>query len=997
MKKNLYPEKRIVAFLCLAAMLMAVVPGSALADFRDWGTGAYGVSGGDDYSYSQSLSSVRGEAFSYTAPSRDWGTGAYGGSGGDDYSYSQSFPSERGEAFSYTAPSYENYSQQSNRSLPISNTPDQSAAILGDSSEWQKWATQDWQTVSASDDASQPALGFTRAASDPVTYDGNAATAGNMSGASSQSAARITYDYNAELFKPDSGNYPGVYSTKISPNNATAENAPTIGIPSIADQNLNVPTTESPAIIRGAAVGYEERTGPVEFKTLKERVRPYSDYRYSFLEEKAADGTTHKKTTGFDQTYVLVRLEVSEFFTSGKDDLVLHVKVENNRALIPGMGMKQNSNGQDYQFTDGLGSMTGSYKKEDLIDEDGKVYLDIILFATGKLAAGADIGKANAVNGDVPVQMYVDADVDYNPDLKYDATSTDPNHQKNVLAKFFDETKANSATISRFLLKGSDLALEVAVENSGGENKDTGTTYWSLEKAIEDPYYDQEIDRSPTDQGSGRTLKLISEVPVTSELTLKGADANNLKKRTLDVNSFDIQVANNSTQDTSTYTSGFTLENAWLTIADKSNTTGAEMAIGNNAKFVIDKGGKLIIDETCQLEIEWDGATTTPAADGQTQPAQPDILNNGILDLRAGGEIVNNGIITIEGTEGKPVQPGTEQQQPVDSKKGFGELTIEKGATLTNNGSLIVYGKLYNLGTIVNNGKYDDTIISNDPDKGKFAYHKGIQISWKDDVTQSNVEPGALINGKDGNGTVNGRAILLNNGDIVLVPGSIENYGSIINNAGARILLAAATEAIIPINADPATPTITTKRITLNPATPSKIDNYGTLVNFGSILPASVALNDNGSFGTVSTPGAHPELFTINNTNGKITNFGTMYGWPSDRSVISGDSDSPYSPENKLLGSSLLAVLTGSVNAVDDTWLYLYKDGTFLMLLPNGEKITGTYQLADGMLTFTLDDGTDIIPTVDEDGNYVYSIPTPSGDVFEFTLTADYITSLFEE
>ena len=158
MKKNLYPEKRIVAFLCLAAMLMAVVPGSALADFRDWGTGAYG------------------------------------GSGGDDYSYSQSFPSERGEAFSYTAPSYENYSQQSNRSLPISNTPDQSAAILGDSSEWQKWATQDWQTVSASDDASQPALGFTRAASDPVTYDGNAATAGNMSGASSQSAARITYD-----------------------------------------------------------------------------------------------------------------------------------------------------------------------------------------------------------------------------------------------------------------------------------------------------------------------------------------------------------------------------------------------------------------------------------------------------------------------------------------------------------------------------------------------------------------------------------------------------------------------------------------------------------------------------------------------------------------------------------------------------------------------------------------------------------------------------------
>ena len=39
------------------------------------------------------------------------------------------------------------------------------------------------------------------------------------------------------------------------------------------------------------------------------------------------------------------------------------------------------------------------------------------------------------------------------------------------------------------------------------------------------------------------------------------------------------------------------LDNAWLTIADKSNTTGAEFAIGNNARMQINSGGKLIIDQ----------------------------------------------------------------------------------------------------------------------------------------------------------------------------------------------------------------------------------------------------------------------------------------------------------------------------------------------------------------------------------------------------------------
>ena len=289
----------------------------------------------------------------------------------------------------------------------------------------------------------------------------------------------VSYNYNGELYKPETGNYPGVYETKITPNSAAAENAPTIGLPSIADANLSTPTTESPAIIQGAAVGYEEKTGPATYNTIKERVEPYTDYDKKIMEEVGQDGTVHLKPTGFDGTYVIVRLDVSDFFSSGDENTILHVKQENNRALIPGMGMMDN----DHAFADQQGNKTGAYRKSDLVDKDGDgtPYIDVVLFSTGKLAAGADAGKQNAVNGDVPIQMYTDTTADYNPDLKYDPTSTDTNHATNVLAKFFDAAKAVADSISRYVMKGSDLALETAVENSGGENKDTGTTYWSLQ------------------------------------------------------------------------------------------------------------------------------------------------------------------------------------------------------------------------------------------------------------------------------------------------------------------------------------------------------------------------------------------------------------------------------------------------------------------------------------------------------------------------------------
>ena len=862
----------------------------------------------------------------------------------------------------------------------------------------------------------------------------NGAVSGESAGSTN---SQVVYVHNATLFNEDSGDYPGVYTTKLTPNTATAEEAKTsetIGMPSIADANYpDVPATESPAIIQGAAVGYEKKTGATSYEQLdpnRPRPEPYSEFTVKTMTEQAQDGTTHTKLSGFDGTYVIVRLDVSEFFSSGTDNidnLYLHMEQKDNKALMaaataakPAADAATTVDPADYtptnSFTDGLGNRSASYRLRDLVDPNGTTpYVDVILYATAANVAGADAGKENTANGDVPLAFYVDSTLEYNSELKeYDPSNTanvdpnadanDPNAKTSTAydakwhAKFFDVLKAADAkaSVSRYLVKGSDLALETMVENSGGEDKSTGTTYWSLKKALENPYYDQEIDKSSEDQGSGRTVKLMSEVAVTQELKLQGSDANNLKKRTLDVNSFDIQIANNTNKDASTYNDGFTLSNAWLTIADLSNTTGAEMAIGNNAHFVIDQGGKLIIDKTCQLEIEWDGATTTTTNGQETQNTQQDVLNNGLLDLRAGGEIINNGIITIEGTEGKPYQEGSgTEQQVIDSQKGSGEMTIREGATLTNNGSLVVYGKLYNLGTLVNNGKYNDVIISNDPDRGAFNYHKGIQVAWKDDVTQKNIEAGSLINGKDKDGKTVSGAKLINNGDIVLTPGTLENDAILNNKKGYS---AVATEAIIPITPDPATPTIVSKRVTLDPVELSHIINNKLLINQGSIAPATVALNDNTGFGALTSPGDHPELFDF-------TNNGTFIDYPARDRVDDGPDPVPVVADDETYpvpvvaddetspvlsraadGPKLISALAGSELTANDTWLYLYEDGTFLIVFADGTRVAGTYQLTDGVLVFTLEDGTVINPSVDEAGNYVYSIAEQ-----QIVISADYV------
>jgi hypothetical protein len=301
----------------------------------------------------------------------------------------------------------------------------------------------------------------------------------------------------------------------------------------------------------------------------------------------------------------------------------------------------------------------------------------------------------------------------------------------------------------------------------------------------------------------------------------------------------------------------------------------------------------------------------------------------------------------------------------------MGEMFIRKGAKLTNNGTLVVYGKLNNYGTLVNNGKYNDVIKSNDPDKGAFDYHKGIQVAWKDDVTQKNIVAGMLINSEG--------ATMINNGDIVLTPGTLENNGTLYNETGANIYSAAVSEAIIPITANPATPTIVSKRITLSPVETSRIINNGTLVNNGNIAPATVKLLDNtGGFDKLTSPGEHPELFIFENY-GTLINNGSIYVHPQDTGV--GQK------------ATLIGALVGSIQTENDIWLYFYRDGTFMILFSDGTKLTGTFQFVDNMLILKLTDGTVLTPVTDANGNYVYSIKTASVDI-EIVLNAAFVSRI---
>ena len=722
------------------------------------------------------------------------------------------------------------------------------------------------------------------------------------------------YSLNAEL--TDSV---GVYEIKaVKGDRMDGDNAKTVGIPRVAKQNLaDGPTLDAPAIITGAANGFETKTGPVEYTmneglTEEDIPAPYSYFRHRIIDETITDAygnrTTHKKLSGFDGSYYIIRVDVSDII-EGKTGY-LHVKQESNKALMVQVGMLggvstgeigQNADGAYTEaphideathhwfvgtkdtgievgaetpalsyvdadgiwcvagtgFSDGLGNKTQTYSLADnakaLKDKNGDTpYVDIILMSSAKTVAGADAGKENAPSADVKLSMYVDDTWDYHPALTYDPASTDVNHVTNCMNKFFSAdaftTENNAAS---YLVKGSDLEIDVVTDDH--QNDQDKPEYWSMTKAIAYPEYDS------------HNIKLICEVPVLEGLLVEGC-AEQPRTVILDVNSFDIQVANHS----ETNTAGLTVkDNATLTITDNSKTSGAELAIGNNASMEVFDGGTLIISDSCQLGVEYDAATITQSPPDEAAPA--DNLSNGVITVHSGGKIVNNGVINIEGLEVKPVQSNTqeqEQQQTVTTDMKASSILVEEGGVIDNYGCISLKGNLYILGTLNNYGQYGDLIAAQDPDKGTIDYHKGIQLTWKDDVTvldeatntysvNPDVTPGALFIGSDAEGNINANAQLNNYGDLVLVPGVLNIYAQLNNLKDGEIVypaglyICSVTQAVVPIQPDPNDPTKTEERRRLNEPYPSTINKGETAVinNNGYICEAAVEVLSNGVLG----------------------------------------------------------------------------------------------------------------------------------------------------
>ena len=164
------------------------------------------------------------------------------------------------------------------------------------------------------------------------------------------------YTLNATLMEGT----PGVYlvEAEVGATN-TGDNPATIGIPSVSKQKLSdMPTTETPAIVTGASVNYETKTGPTEFTPIEgaELIAPYSYFRWQVIDEQRQeeDGTvtTHKKLSGFDGSYYIIRIDVSQII-EGKTGF-LHVKQEGNKALMAAIGMEGTT------YADGLGNKNGS-------------------------------------------------------------------------------------------------------------------------------------------------------------------------------------------------------------------------------------------------------------------------------------------------------------------------------------------------------------------------------------------------------------------------------------------------------------------------------------------------------------------------------------------------------------------------------------------------------------------------------------------------------------
>lgn len=83
-----------------------------------------------------------------------------------------------------------------------------------------------------------------------------------------------------------------------------------------------------------------------------------------------------------------------------------------------------------------------------------------------------------------------------------------------------------------------------------------------------------------------------------------------------------------------------------------------------------------------------------------------------------------------------------------------------------------------------------------------------------------------------------------------------------------------------------------------------------------------------------------------------------------------------------IYGNDIIAIL----ETADGIRIVFYEDKTFVATVSGQVQARGKYDLADGRLTFTLEDGTEVKPVLAENGDAGYTI----GEM-QFIITGEFI------
>ncbi len=87
-------------------------------------------------------------------------------------------------------------------------------------------------------------------------------------------------------------------------------------------------------------------------------------------------------------------------------------------------------------------------------------------------------------------------------------------------------------------------------------------------------------------------------------------------------------------------------------------------------------------------------------------------------------------------------------------------------------------------------------------------------------------------------------------------------------------------------------------------------------------------------------------------------------------------------------------VLLLDEDEIDHIGLRLFADKTFVLRLADGTKFFGVYDIADGVIVFTMADGTVVTATVEDSGNQVFALPIGDGASAHFTLKPEKLQKL---